>query len=94
MRHAYASRSGSALRAMGAEPEKLIAVDASAEERVVVLPDAVVSRGMQLTVKKTAGTHDVVIYGNIQIDTQSEIRLSVVGSALTFASDGNAWYVI
>lgn len=106
MRHGYAKSSGSALQAMGfkptanvneayaAAPGELVAVDATTAETTITLPKAFVARGQQVTVKKVAGSNDVIISGDIQIDAQAEIRLSVVGSAMTFVSNGDEWYVI
>lgn len=106
MRHGYAKSSGSALRGMGAKPTALVSADyvAFPEETVMVdtslaavtvtMPKAFVARGQPITVKKVAGNNDVIVSGDIQIDSQAEIRLSVVGSAMTFVSNGDDWYVI
>lgn len=106
MRHGYAKSSGSAMRGMGskptaavsanhtASPEETVMVDATLTAVTVTMPKAFVARGQQITVKKIAGNNDVIVSGDIQIDSQAEIRLSVVGSAMTFVSNGDDWYVI
>lgn len=106
MRHGYAKSSGSAMRSMGAQqaalvsadyaasPGEIVMADTSLAAVTVTMPNAFIARGQQVTVKKVAGNNDVIVSGDIQIDSQVEIRLSVVGSAMTFVSNGDDWYVI